>query len=192
MHSCSFGHRSTRRSDGLQYLVLRLPARPLLMLLGRRLILPYSLYLPSGAVGMFPLGFFFTIYVQNTLAFRQKFEDTTPIYRVPLSIFDVLRFWRKLQSWRRIFFCFSKVLRRGFDVWFFWILSHSRSVHLLKESVIEGPFKADCLQWGLKKLPENLSSRSRASWLDYYLKNFISPVPPIISEVSTLVSGLLL
>ena len=73
MHSCSFYNRSTRRSDGLHYLFLWLPARPFSGLLERRLLLPYSLYPPSGTVVICPLVFFcFTICIPNTLAFWKK------------------------------------------------------------------------------------------------------------------------
>ena len=128
----------------------------------------------------------------NTLDFWKNLEDATPILRVPLSVFDVLCFPEEAPKLPENFLSLFRHFSEGFNVCFLWLLSHVQSGHFLEESFLEGPFKADCLQWGLKKLPENLSSRSRASWLDYYLKNFISPVPPIISEVSTLVSGLLL
>ena len=73
MHSLSFYHRSTRFSDSLHYLVLRLPAQTFKGLFARRLLPPYSLYPPSGAIGIWPLGLFcFTRCFPNTLDFWRK------------------------------------------------------------------------------------------------------------------------
>ena len=98
--------------------------------------------------------YFYKLYLK-TLAFWKNLEDSTPILRVPLSIFDVLRFTEEAPNFPDNFFRYYNFLRRGFGVCFFWIISHVRSRNLLEDSVIEGTFEADCIQWREPKLSEN-------------------------------------
>ena len=132
---------------------------------------PYSLYPPSGTVGICPLGLFcFTVCVPNTLAFQLKLEDTAPIFRVPLSIFDVLRFLEEAMKLPVKFLSF------------FWNFPTGLRCLL---SLASQPCLIWTFTWGLRswgscrgclspmslervpKLSANTYSRSHASWLGF-------------------------
>ena len=69
MHSCIFNQQTTRRSDGLYYLVLCLPERSYSGLVGEAAPPPVCL-LMSIRVGFWPLGLFcFTRCIPNTSTF---------------------------------------------------------------------------------------------------------------------------
>ena len=107
MHSCIFDHRSTRRLDDLNYLIFLSPARPFLGLSSRWILLPYSLYPPSGAYGICPLGFFcFTRHIQNTLDFSQRLEYSDLFLGFLFSMFNVKLFsGGRSKVSRNVFYC---------------------------------------------------------------------------------------
>ena len=115
MHSCIFDHQSTCRSGNLHYLVLSLSAR--------QLLLQYSLYPPTVVAGIFPSGLsWFKRCIPNTLALWQKLENSAPLLRFHLSIFDVLHFRRRLWSCQQNFSCYPLRTRC-------WWFSHSWSTN---------------------------------------------------------------
>ena len=63
------------------------------------------LHPPYGAAVIFPLGLFcFTVCIPNTLAFRQKIEESSPFLRVPLfNLLFPTCFRRLFRSCRQIF-----------------------------------------------------------------------------------------
>ena len=65
------------------------------------MLLPYILYLPSGAAGICPSVFFcFSNFWEYTLDFWQKLEESYLLLRVPLSIFGVRYVsWGGLKLW---------------------------------------------------------------------------------------------
>ena len=105
MHLCIFNHRLTRHSDVLNDLVLRLSAQPYSQLVGEVVPLTVSLHPPSGAAGICLLGLFcFNRFITNPLDLWRKFEDSTPLLRVPLSdLFCPTFFRRQFRSCRRFF-----------------------------------------------------------------------------------------
>ena len=69
MHSCIFNQRSTRCSDGLHHLILFLPARPFLGLVGEADPAPVSLHLHYGVAGIYSLLFLFTRCISTPFIF---------------------------------------------------------------------------------------------------------------------------
>ena len=90
MHSCIFHHRSTRRSGGLHYLVLRFPARPFLGLVGEA-DSPPIMFTPTLWRGWhMPIGFFFKqVVFQTHSTFFENLRTTLHSWGSPFLIFFV-------------------------------------------------------------------------------------------------------
>ena len=128
MYLCIFNQESSRRSDKLHTLIFRLPARTFLVLFDEADSPPLK-FLPAICSGRnLPTKFFFARCIPATLTFWRNLEESAPMLRVPLSVFDVLHFPEKAPKFPVSFILF---FQWKFDVCFHWILSHVQYVHLL-------------------------------------------------------------
>ena len=143
----------------------------------------------TGTVGFYPFLFIFPRCISAPWPFGETLRITLRYWGFHILFLLSSVFRRRLQSFQRIFFRYSDIFWRVFDVCFLWFLIHVWSGHLFKDSAI-GVFKgwlSPTALEGVLKLSVNPSSCSRASWLDYFLLSD----PPIMSEVSAHVFGFL-
>ena len=90
--------RSNCCSDGLQYLILHFPTRPLLGLVGKTASTPTRSPDVSIMVGIYPLVFFLGRCIVQHLALSEKSWGMLSILRGSISTFCVRHFCRRLQS----------------------------------------------------------------------------------------------
>ena len=93
MHSCIFNQRSTRCSDGLHHLILFLPARPFLGLVGEADPAPVSLHLHYGVAGIYSLLFLFTRCISTPFIFACNALSAVLIWKIFWGVCSWGSFW---------------------------------------------------------------------------------------------------
>ena len=171
MHLCIFDHRSTRLSNGLHYLVLHLPARTLLGLSERRILLTYSLYPPSRLDGICPLVFFKWGVFQTPWPFNEKIEESFLFLRVVCIVLAVQRFPNKCSEVVRNI---SDPASNVFQKWSPEMLENL--LVLSMRDVFICPFLS---LWGFSALVSGFSDRHTFVW-----RRFLWSLCPLFSWLS--------
>ena len=127
MHPWIFYPHLTRRSDGLQYLILQFPERPFLGLIGKAASLPIKVT-PNFWRGWnlsISRIFCFTRGLVQHIGFSGKYPGLWSVLEVPLLFFALNVFQRRLKRCRQYCWIFPRNL-----AWLFRPISSRRSPHL--------------------------------------------------------------
>ena len=148
-----------RFSDGLKYLVLRLPAQPFSGLVGEADFSPLYLHPPSRVVGICPvLGFFcFTRCVVQNLGLSEKSRGLLSVLEGSTLVIYLQIFRRRLQSCRRTWFSIST--RSGLEIisWHFsFLFSCHQVLQLFQPRCPFGSLLGLSVQKGAPKISEGL------------------------------------